>query len=260
MLISFDFHKAFDSVEHEVLFEVMHKFGFPEDFTQMIKALFLGIESCTTNNGYSSKYIKVTQGLRQGCPISSMCFIILAEVLAIKIRQNKSIVGIKLAGKSQKKQGQFADDLWVMIQANQENYSNLINTVQEYCKATGLSINYNKIQVMHIGALRNANVKYYSDKPLHWSEKIKILGITISADRNEMVNLNFQQLVQKMMVVLNKWHARTLTLLGRVLVVNTLGASLTTQKFTCLLTPNREFFQTTKKLITNLYGKISRHE
>ena len=47
--------------------------------------------------------------MRQGCPLSPCLFILAAELLACKIRQDKEIQGIKLFG-WELKLSQFADD------------------------------------------------------------------------------------------------------------------------------------------------------
>ena len=69
-LINFDFQKAFEMVDHTVLFQVMSHFNFGQKYTQYIKNLYRDIESCTMNLGYTGRYIKIQQGLRQGCPLT----------------------------------------------------------------------------------------------------------------------------------------------------------------------------------------------
>ena len=85
LLVSFDFEKAFDRVEWNVLYFVMLKFNFLQEYIDMIKVLYYWIESCTINNGYSSKYIQITRSLRQGCPLSSSLFLLIIEVLGQKL-------------------------------------------------------------------------------------------------------------------------------------------------------------------------------
>ena len=37
------------------------------------------------------------RGIRQGCPVSALLFILVVEVLAINIRENKNIYGLEAA-------------------------------------------------------------------------------------------------------------------------------------------------------------------
>ena len=38
----------------------------------------------------------IEKGVRQGCPLSALLFIIIAEVLALRIKQNKDIHGLQI--------------------------------------------------------------------------------------------------------------------------------------------------------------------
>ena len=54
MLISFDFEKAFDLIEWNILFETMRFFNFGDTIISMIKMLYTDIESCVMNNSITS--------------------------------------------------------------------------------------------------------------------------------------------------------------------------------------------------------------
>ena len=54
ILFSADFEKAFDSIEHPLLFAVLKSFGFGADFIQWIKTFFNNAESYVMNNGNST--------------------------------------------------------------------------------------------------------------------------------------------------------------------------------------------------------------
>ncbi len=54
------------------------------------------IESTILNNGATCKFFKLQIGVRQGCSLSAYLFIITLEALVNKIRNDKSIKGIKI--------------------------------------------------------------------------------------------------------------------------------------------------------------------
>ena len=41
--------------------------------------------------GFYSGYFNVTRGIRQGCPISALLFLIVAEIIAISLKDNNNI-------------------------------------------------------------------------------------------------------------------------------------------------------------------------
>ena len=250
LLVSYDFAKAFDHAEYNILFDIMRSFNIGEKYIQMVRNLYQEIESCTINHGFTGNYFKIKRGLRQGCGFSAPAFTLIVEILGQKIRQNNQIEGIRI-GNKHKKLAQYADDLWTIIKANQRNFNKLIETVDEFTRQASLPINYDKTQILRIGSLKNSNAKYYSDKPLQWTDKITILGIVIQPENNEMMLENFQKLISKIKVVADTWGARKLTLLGKVLVVNTLMIPCMTHYFTCLPTPPEKIFKALKSIISN---------
>ena len=95
-LIVIDFEKAFDCLEWVSLRDCMLKFNFPDYILRWMEILYTDINSCVTNNGHVTKYLKLEGGVRQGCPLSPYLFIIVVEVLALAIRHNNNITGIKI--------------------------------------------------------------------------------------------------------------------------------------------------------------------
>ena len=58
----------------------------------------------------------MSRGIRQGCPISALLYIFVAEILALKINNNKDIQGLKFEDMEHEiKNIQHADDLTVLV-------------------------------------------------------------------------------------------------------------------------------------------------
>ena len=93
LLVFLDFKKAFDSIEWTFIFETLKQFNFGESFINWIKLLYFKPQICIKNNGYISEQFQIYRGVRQGCPISCLIFILCVEMLAESIRQNKEISG-----------------------------------------------------------------------------------------------------------------------------------------------------------------------
>ncbi len=76
-LISLDQEKAFDHVEHIYLWHTLQAFGFNSSFIDMIKIMYCEIESVIKINGSLCTAFKVQRGIRQGCPMSGILYVLL---------------------------------------------------------------------------------------------------------------------------------------------------------------------------------------
>ncbi len=182
LLISIDFEKCFDRVEWQAVTGALRYFNFGEKFIKWINLLYQNIESCTTNNGFSSNWFKPSRGLRQGCPLSPYLFLVTAELLGNSIRKNKNIKGIKL-NDNEYKLTQYADDTNLFTLYNTDSLNSIIHTFSEIQKQTGLKINYDKTSIYRIGSIRHSNAKLYTLKPFKWeTDPINLLGIIFIKD------------------------------------------------------------------------------
>ena len=66
IVISFDFKKAFDTVEWTAIYATLEAYGFGSKFINMVKILYNNPLACTYNNGYWSDWFKLTRSTRQG--------------------------------------------------------------------------------------------------------------------------------------------------------------------------------------------------
>ena len=95
-LLTVDFEKAFDSLNHNFLIAVLKKYGFGDDFIDWILILFNSQESCVINGGHSTKYFPLERGARQGDPILAYLFVLVLEIFFILIKTNNNIQGIEI--------------------------------------------------------------------------------------------------------------------------------------------------------------------
>ena len=249
-LLSFDFRKAFDTVEFEALFAVLARFGIGPKYLEMIMVLFTDPILYASNNGYWSEPIFPTRGTRQGCTYSPTIFTAVVEALGLAIRQNEEIRGIKL-GEYEVKSGQFADDLWTTTPASENNLNAILQELQEYSDFSGLVINADKCAILHLGPFKNSDARYYMLKKLFWSPgPIKILGYEITTDLPTLFQSNYYSLFEKVDAIFPSWENRSLTPIGKITIVNTLVNSLFTHKFLALPTPPEDFFKQYKQRVT----------
>ena len=137
-----------------------------------------------------------------------------------------------------------------MISADDGSYHELISTFDNFAKISGLEINYEKSQVLRLGALHGTDFVIPSNKPLKWVMETTVLGILISANRKKMVQDNYKILLEKLKKTLKAWTARSVTLMGKITIVNSLVLSQTVYKAFSLNTPDKGTLNKIKQIIT----------
>ena len=249
LLLSIDFHKAFDMMEWESSDNALKAFGVGEHFRKMVRILYNQPLSTVINNGTWLDWFSPSRGCRQGDPFSPLNFTVTLEILGIKLRLNPRIQGIKL-NTHEMFNVQYADDMWLALQPTTENLNNTIEELQAFERFSGLSINFEKSVVYKLGPLRDSDAKFYSMKQLLWSDgPIKILGLVYHTDWEIMEQENYWKVLNKIKSILQNWSNRSLSLMGKITVINTLVASLLVYKFMSLLSPSEKFFNEYKRTI-----------
>ena len=116
-MINIDLKKAFDSVDHDFLFKIMKKMGFSQLFINWIKILYNGIEITVLINGHLGNYFNINRGVRQGCPLSMILYVISQEPLYQAIKQTKQIDPLDIPCKPIKLLG-YADNTTFFIKSD----------------------------------------------------------------------------------------------------------------------------------------------
>ena len=85
-VVSLDQEKAFDRVEISFLMKVLERMGFGPSFRAWIRLLYTDVHSAVVVNGFVSESFPVTRGVRQGCPLSPLLYVLAMESLARAVR------------------------------------------------------------------------------------------------------------------------------------------------------------------------------
>ena len=98
--------------------------GLEGSYLNIVKVIYDKPTENITLNGEKLKAFPLRSGTRQGCPLSSLLFNVVLEVLATEIREEKEIKGIQI-GNEEVKLTLFADDMILYIKTLKmvsENY------------------------------------------------------------------------------------------------------------------------------------------
>ena len=102
------------------------------------------------------------RGVFQGCSISPLLFLCAIEMLAISIRNNANIEGIKI-GAAEKKVSLLADDTTCFLNGDPDSFTKLFEILNEFASMYGCKINLSKSEAIHIGALKGSTFYPFSN-------------------------------------------------------------------------------------------------
>ena len=153
ILLFIDFRKAFDTIEWNFIHKCIELYNFGPNIRKWLSILYNNVESGVLNAGFMTNYFKVSRGVRQGCPLSPILFVLAVEVLALKIRQDQSCRGIELPNGQNAKISQFEDGT-TLISQDTNSLRNAMNIVNSFGVLSGLQLNKKKTKALWIGTLR----------------------------------------------------------------------------------------------------------
>ena len=157
MIISKDAEKAFDKIQHPFMIKTLQKVGIEGIYFNIIKAIYDKPTANIILNGEKLKAFPLRSGTRDGCPLSPLLFNIVLEVLAMAIREEKEIKGIKIR-KEEVKLSLFEDDMILYIENPKDATSKLLELINEF----GIKLQDTKL--MHRNLLHSYMLKTKDQK------------------------------------------------------------------------------------------------
>lgn len=239
LLLLIDFEKAFDSLSWSFIQKVLRFLNFGPSICRWIETFYNNITSSVIQCGYISESFSIGRGCRQGDPLSPYIFIICAEFLAIKIRQNSKIKGIKI-NDTEFKISQYADDTSLFLDGSFDALNCTLIELDKFANISGLKINFDKTQVVWIGSKKHSTSAIKTKWKLSWgSKQFKILGIIFNVDLNQMIKENYTTKIQQLENLAKTWSKRVMSPLGKITVIKTLMISIFNHLFIALPNPNQ---------------------
>jgi hypothetical protein len=245
-MVNIDIEKAFDSISWKFLHKALNYFGFPAEFICWIKCLYKEGEVCVMNNGFTSKFIKLGRGMRQGCPLSPILFVISIELMSLYIKNNPLIEGIVIAGKEHLI-SQFADDTTFFLKTNQENIKNLFKYMKIFGVLSGLKINVSKTEILLMGSSNKNDLS--SDHQINIRSEVKVLGCNISKKLEETIEKNYEKAYNKLEGAIEFWSKKPLSIFGKINMLKSHIIPKLLYCITVLPSPSQEFWKKVQKLL-----------
>ncbi len=217
--IFLDQEKAFDRVDHDLLFKAMDAFGFGEGFIKWVKLFYTDASTKVKINGFLTDNIPLRRGVRQGCPLSALLYVLVIELLALLLRNNPNIVGFQIGGEKIISL-HYADDAIISIKQNQ-CFKEVIKDLETYQEASGAKINLGKTKGLWLGKWKSR-----VDTPLNirWTNK-NVFNLGIYFGNSEPAKQTFEEIIPNIKRSLNYWKQFKLSTLAKARVIEIFHAS-----------------------------------
>ena len=221
-LINLDWEKAFDRVDWNFLIKIMKKMGFTNFIIKWLTNLYTNITSSCLINGYLTKEFKIERGVRQGCPMSMLLYVIFQEPLYLAIEKSKKIIPIEIQGEKIKNIG-YADDT-TAIAKDENSFIEIFKLIKRFEKASNSKLNIRKTKIYGVG-----NWKGRMIWPI-FGLKSEIdyccmLGIIFSNDYNNAINVTWNKIYEKIKTRIAIIRGRNLNIYQKVIIINSMISS-----------------------------------
>ena len=151
-----DFEKAFDTVEHNSLWEALVELGIQPAYVNLLKILYRS-QLATVASGAESRSFNLERGVKQGDPISSFLFIAVMEVIFRRLKTRWSHLNKRRSGQyfgmviddpvDPLTNLRFADDV-LLVACSRTDVSKMITDLALEAAKYGLRLHMGKTKVL----------------------------------------------------------------------------------------------------------------
>ena len=154
-LLAIDFKKAFDSVSHEYILEILKFFNYSDYMIKIVRTTMKKkMAGILTDSGIIT-FFEVLCGVAQGDSPSGLLFILALEPLLWKLALDLGVTHPIFENGSYVNDSSYAEDVSILVNGDPENIVNLKNILDNFGKLSGLIINVEKTQVLPINVTQD---------------------------------------------------------------------------------------------------------
>uniref|UniRef100_A0A8C5MRY5 Reverse transcriptase domain-containing protein n=1 Tax=Leptobrachium leishanense TaxID=445787 RepID=A0A8C5MRY5_9ANUR len=216
LLLSLDAEKAFDRVTWPFLFRLLVRLGLPDNFINVIKALYENPRAQIKLQGASRSPFTISNGTRQGCPLSPILFVLALEPLLTRIRQSPHIQGVPL-GNHRFTVSAYADDILLSLTDPLRSMRHLHDLLTHYGSLSGFKVNLTKSQAMplHMSPEMVADMASSFRIPIVRTS-LKYLGVSLTSDPTRLFSANIPPVIRQIKKDLEDWTEKPISWIGRI--------------------------------------------
>ncbi|KAK3558055.1 hypothetical protein QTP86_006473 [Hemibagrus guttatus] len=172
-----DLEKAFDRVPHGILWEVLWEYGVRGPLLRAVRSLYNWSRSLVRIASCKSDLFPVHVGLRQGCPLSPVLFIVFMDRIS---RRSQGLEGVRF-GDHRISSLIFADDV-VLLASSGLDLQHTLGRFAAECEAAGMRDSTFKSQAMVLDRKKVACTLQVGGEVLPQVEEFKYLGVLFTSE------------------------------------------------------------------------------
>ena len=245
-MFSIDNSKAFCRIYREYLFTVCRQYRLPEKMINTIENVYSNSRGKLLINGFFTDSFKISNGIRQGCPLSAALYVLAVEPLARYFQQCIYVQCMKLPNLCEVRCIQHIDDMTFFLQ-NEKSIRYTLAIIDQFNYVCGSALNLDKCGVVRLN-YDGPKYKVQGITILDRHSFHRILGILFSSYSEEYIIENWDKLIADITKDINKWNCTDMTPIGRTLIANLKLFSKISFKSNIIGIPNTQL-ETINKLI-----------
>eukprot|EP00253_Pinus_taeda_P035371 PITA_35371 len=222
VVLKIDLQKAYDCIDWGFIRCLLAKIGLRSEMINWIMACIEKVNYAININGIPSPYFHAERGLRQGCPLAPIIFILAMNTLSLHICKavdEHRCIPIKISRHISLSHNLFVDDVLLCAMLQQSSWDCLFDILNNFQKATGLVINKSKSILYYNGAymdLINRIAAMFGVLTCPIQNGITYLGFQLKT--NNYSAKDWEWLIERFYKKISSWEFRTLSLAGRVIL------------------------------------------
>ncbi|RHY29751.1 hypothetical protein DYB32_004879, partial [Aphanomyces invadans] len=218
-----DMYKAYDMVNWDWMYKVLDAVNIGPGFISWVQLLYRDPSIQLLINGTLAPSLSPTRGVKQGCPLSSLLFVLSIEPLGQFLRHPTHVgSGIMLPDGRFVSTLFFADDT-TLISNSRASALHQLTLVDTYCQASGAKLNVAKCKTLVLNS-RQGETAHPGLNVVPIGQPVKYLGVYFGHNLDPAYSV--RQLNDRFYDAFRQWGSRARTLRGRVLLVNAVVLSM----------------------------------
>eukprot|EP00253_Pinus_taeda_P008879 PITA_08879 len=230
VVLKIDLSKAYDRISWLYLRMLLTHVGFSYPFVSWIMGCITNVSFSVLVNGAASSFFNSQRGLRQGCPLSPLLFLLVAEGLSRlihKARREEKVKGIEVAINLYITHLLFVDDILIFTNGNYNELKEFKCIFDLFLKATGMKINSGKSQVCFADferGERNRLINLFPFPIQSLEVPFKYLGFWLKPVVYKKEDWNW--LIAKIESRITHWSFRWLSRAGRLTLIKSVLSAI----------------------------------